>query len=68
MKDMLLQGEPLIPMLRRYPRALLRGRAAADDLVQDCLERAPSAAGTGGVTARSAPGFSPAVGSIARFP
>lgn len=32
--------EPLIPVLRRYARALLRDRAAADDLVQDCLERA----------------------------
>ncbi|MFG1421306.1 sigma-70 family RNA polymerase sigma factor [Roseixanthobacter liquoris] len=31
--------EPLIPALRRYARALLRDRAAADDLVQDCLER-----------------------------
>ena len=42
MKDMLLQIEPLIPALRRYARALPRGRAAADDLVQDCLERAVS--------------------------
>ncbi len=32
--------EPLIPALRRYARALLRDRSAADDLVQDCLERA----------------------------
>lgn len=40
MRDMLLQVEPLIPALRRYARALVRGRAAADDLVQDCLERA----------------------------
>ncbi|MBN8871236.1 MAG: sigma-70 family RNA polymerase sigma factor [Rhodospirillales bacterium] len=32
--------EPLIPALRRYARALLRDRTAADDLVQDCLERA----------------------------
>ena len=32
-----------IPRLRRYSRALLRGDvAAADDLVQDCLERALS--------------------------
>ncbi len=31
--------EPLIPALRRYARALMRDRAAADDLVQDCLER-----------------------------
>src|SRR5215467_6968914 len=40
MKDMLLQVEPLIPALRRYARALVRNRANADDLVQDCLERA----------------------------
>ncbi|WP_342666340.1 RNA polymerase sigma factor [Muricoccus aerilatus] len=32
--------EPLIPALRRYARALLRDRVAADDLVQDGLERA----------------------------
>ncbi|MPT25253.1 MAG: RNA polymerase sigma factor, partial [Starkeya sp.] len=31
--------EPLIPALRRYARALMRERTAADDLVQDCLER-----------------------------
>jgi RNA polymerase sigma factor (sigma-70 family) len=42
MKDMLLQVEPLIPALRRYARALVRNRANADDLVQDCLERAVS--------------------------
>ena len=42
MSDMLLLIEPLIPALRRYARALLRDRAAADDLVQDCLERAIS--------------------------
>jgi RNA polymerase sigma-70 factor (ECF subfamily) len=29
-----------IPRLRRYARALLRDRDQADDLVQDCLERA----------------------------
>jgi RNA polymerase sigma-70 factor (ECF subfamily) len=40
MKDMQLQVEPLIPALRRYARALVRNRATADDLVQDCLERA----------------------------
>ena len=34
--------EPLIPALRRYARSLLRNREAADDLVQDCLERAVS--------------------------
>jgi RNA polymerase sigma factor (sigma-70 family) len=32
--------EPLIPGLRRYARALLRDRDAADDLVQSTLERA----------------------------
>ena len=42
MDDMLRQVEPLIPSLRRYARALMRDRAAADDLVQDCLERAVS--------------------------
>ncbi|QNQ11854.1 sigma-70 family RNA polymerase sigma factor [Sphingomonas alpina] len=31
--------EPLVPALRRYARSLLRDRSAADDLVQDCLER-----------------------------
>jgi len=31
-----------IPELRRYARSLLRNRDAADDLVQDCLERALS--------------------------
>jgi RNA polymerase sigma-70 factor (ECF subfamily) len=39
-KDMMRLVEPLIPALRRYARALLRERAAADDLVQDTLERA----------------------------
>ena len=32
--------EPHIPALRRYAWALLRDDSAADDLVQDCLERA----------------------------
>ncbi|ANH68347.1 RNA polymerase sigma factor [Mitsuaria sp. 7] len=32
--------EPLIPALRRYASAMLRDRHLADDLVQDCLERA----------------------------
>jgi RNA polymerase sigma-70 factor (ECF subfamily) len=32
--------EPLIPPLRRYAYALVREHAAADDLVQDTLERA----------------------------
>ncbi len=31
-----------LPRLRRYARALLRDPVAADDLVQDCLERALS--------------------------
>ena len=42
MKDMLVQVEPLVPALRRYARALVHNRAAADDLVQDCLQRAVS--------------------------
>lgn len=32
--------EPQIPALRRYAWALVRDDAAADDLVQDCLEHA----------------------------
>ena len=32
--------ETMIPALRRYATALLRQREAADDLVQDTLERA----------------------------
>jgi RNA polymerase sigma factor (sigma-70 family) len=42
MNDMQRLIEPLIPSLRRYARALMKDRAAADDLVQDCLERAIS--------------------------
>lgn len=42
MNDMVHLIEPLIPALRRYARALVRDRTAADDLVQDCLERAVS--------------------------
>jgi RNA polymerase sigma-70 factor, ECF subfamily len=38
--DMIALVKPLIPALRRYARALLRNPTAADDLVQDCLERA----------------------------
>ena len=34
--------EPQIPALRRYAWALLRDHEAADDLVQDTLERAIS--------------------------
>lgn len=37
--DMMRLVEPLIPALRRYARSLLHDIAAADDLVQDCLER-----------------------------
>lgn len=40
MSDMVRLIEPLIPALRRYARALLRNPSDADDLVQDCLERA----------------------------
>jgi RNA polymerase sigma-70 factor (ECF subfamily) len=32
--------ESCIPALRRYANALVRDRESADDLVQDCLERA----------------------------
>lgn len=32
--------KPAIPGLRRYANALVRNAAEADDLVQDCLERA----------------------------
>jgi RNA polymerase sigma factor (sigma-70 family) len=42
MDDMKYLVEPLIPALRRYARALVRNAATADDLVQDCLERATS--------------------------
>jgi RNA polymerase sigma factor (sigma-70 family) len=37
--------EAEIPSLRRYARALLHDPGEADDLVQDCLERALSRAG-----------------------
>lgn len=40
----LLEAE--IPALRRYARALLRDPVQADDLVQDCLERAVAKRGT----------------------
>jgi RNA polymerase sigma-70 factor (ECF subfamily) len=40
MNDMMRLIQPLIPALRRYARSLVRDLAAADDLVQDCLERA----------------------------
>jgi RNA polymerase sigma-70 factor (ECF subfamily) len=41
MKAMLVAIGPLIPGLRRYARTLA-GDSSADDLVQDCLERAVS--------------------------
>jgi RNA polymerase sigma-70 factor (ECF subfamily) len=40
--DFLTDLESCIPNLRRYARALLRNASDADDLVQDCLERAIS--------------------------
>ncbi|KGE01293.1 sigma-70 family RNA polymerase sigma factor [Rhizobium sp. YS-1r] len=39
MDDLLSQVEPMIPALRRYARGLIHDAVAADDLVQDCLER-----------------------------
>ena len=42
MRDLAAEIEPHIPALRRYAWALLRNQDAADDLVQDCLERALS--------------------------
>jgi RNA polymerase sigma factor (sigma-70 family) len=42
MADMAQLIEPLIPALRRYARSFLKDTAAADDLVQDTLERAIS--------------------------
>jgi RNA polymerase sigma-70 factor (ECF subfamily) len=38
--DFARELEPHIPALRRYAWAMVRERQAADDLVQDCLERA----------------------------
>jgi len=40
MDDMMALIEPSIPSLRRYARSLVRDASEADDLVQDCLERA----------------------------
>ena len=40
MNDLAAEVEPHIPALRRYAWALLRDDQSADDLVQDCLERA----------------------------
>ncbi|KKW90356.1 RNA polymerase sigma factor [Sphingobium chungbukense] len=42
MNDLINLLQPLVPGLRRYARALLHDAAAADDLVQDCLEHAIS--------------------------
>lgn len=39
MDELLHHVEPMIPALRRYARGLLHDPVAADDLVQDCLER-----------------------------
>ena len=40
MSDFLDEMEAAVPALRRYARALTRDADRADDLVQDCLERA----------------------------
>jgi RNA polymerase sigma-70 factor (ECF subfamily) len=40
MQDFLDEIEEYVPSLRRYARALTHNRDLADDLVQDCLERA----------------------------
>lgn len=42
MSDIFQLVEPMIPAMRRYARGLLRDGIAADDLVQDCLERVVS--------------------------
>jgi RNA polymerase sigma factor (sigma-70 family) len=42
MADMAHLIEPVIPALRRYARTFVRDAGAADDLVQDTLERAIS--------------------------
>lgn len=42
MNDLIQLVDPLIPAMRRYARALTHDHAAADDLVQDALERAIS--------------------------
>jgi RNA polymerase sigma-70 factor (ECF subfamily) len=42
MTDMVQLIEPVIPSLRRYARTFVRDAGAADDLVQDTLERAVS--------------------------
>lgn len=45
MDDLIDQIEACVPALRRYARALTRSADLADDLVQDCLERAISRRG-----------------------
>lgn len=45
MTEFLDQVETCVPALRRYARALTRNVDLADDLVQDCLERAISRRG-----------------------
>src|SRR5690606_21834142 len=45
MDPFLDQVEACVPALRRYARALTRNIDLADDLVQDCLERALSRRG-----------------------
>lgn len=45
MSDFFDQVEACVPALRRYARALTRNADLADDLVQDCLERAVSRRG-----------------------
>jgi RNA polymerase sigma-70 factor (ECF subfamily) len=42
MADFLAEVQGYVPSLRRYARVLTRDADAADDLVQDCLERAIS--------------------------
>ena len=42
MRELAAEIEPHIPALRRYAWVLLRNQDAADDIVQDCLERAVS--------------------------
>ena len=45
MTEFLDEVEACVPALRRYARALTRSADLADDLVQDCLERAISRRG-----------------------
>lgn len=52
-RRMAILGE--IPRMRRYARALLRDQDAADDLVQDSLERALSRMGNWRSGENSAP-------------